>query len=257
MKQRLAGKSIIVTGAGTGLGKTSALLMAEHGARIAIIDNDSALGQETLGEIRQAGGEAFFLETDVTDPAQVQRAIDATLKSFGKLDVIFNNAGGPTKRDGLVTRISDDDFWSVLRLNFYGPWLFARYGVPVLKEAGGGSIINVSSATALESPIGMHSYQSSKGAILAFTRACASDYAGDNIRVNAILPGLSITERTAAMLKTASAQAQLKQEHPLGIGGADAIAEMAVFLASDESRGTSGQFFTVNLQQSGAAGIRK
>ena len=256
MMKRLEGKVVIVTGAGTGLGKTSALLMAAHGARVAIVEVDRTLGSETEAAIHASGGDSVFIETDVTDPVQVERAIAQTVERYGRLDVIFNNAGGPTARDGLVTKISDEDFWSVLRLNFYGPWLFARYGVPVLKKFGGGSIINVSSATALESPIGRHSYQSSKGAILAFTRACASDYAADGIRVNAILPGLTITERTEEMMKSAPAQAQLKAEHPLGVGPASAAAEMAVFLASDDSRGTSGQFFTVNLQQSSAAGIR-
>ena len=143
---RLAGKTAFITGAGSGIGRATAILFAREGARVAIADIDARAGEETA---HLAGSEAIAIGTDVTDPESLQRAIRATLDKFGRLDVLHNNAGGSTARDATAVDAPLDEFWRAIKLDLYGTFLGCRFGIPELIKAGGGSVINMSSNVAL------------------------------------------------------------------------------------------------------------
>ena len=249
--RKLDGKVAIITGAGAGIGRESAELFADEGAAIVVAEIDKFSGEETAARITKSGGRAIFIHTDVTEPASVQAMVKQTIDAFGRLDILFNNAGGSTREDGPVTEISDEAYWKAVKLNFYGPWLCTRYGIPELIKSGGGSIINVGSETATRSPTGRHAYSSSKGAVMSFTTNCAHTYAKDKIRVNALMPGLTITDRTAGFIEISPNRAKIESEHPLGLGTPKGAAALALFFASDDSRHTTGQLVTVNNEMFG------
>ena len=149
MTDRLAGKVAFITGAGTGIGRSASELFASEGARVVVAEIDTASGAETEERIRSAGGEALWVETDVTDAESVRAAFDRAVDRFGRLDVVYNNAGGSTTIDGPVTEAPEEEFWRVIRLDLFGTFLGCKYGIPRLIESGGGSVINTSSNVAL------------------------------------------------------------------------------------------------------------
>ena len=146
---RLDGKVAFITGSAWGIGRAGAILFAGEGAKVAVIDISRAGGEETVRMAREAGGDATFIETDVTDPASVERAIVATVSRYGKLNVLYKNAGGSTNIDGLVTEVSIEEWWRAIRLDLFGTFLCCRFGIPELIKAGGGSIVNTTSIVAL------------------------------------------------------------------------------------------------------------
>ncbi len=191
---RLDGKVAFITGSASGIGRAGAILFAGEGAKVAVIDMSRPGGEETVRMTREAGGDATFIETDVTDPASVERAIAATVSRYGKLNVLYNNAGGSTNIDGLVTEVSIDEWWRAIRLDLFGTFLCCRFGIPELIEAGGGSIVNTTSIVAMVGTA-KASYTAAKGGVLALTRSMAVAYGKHNIRVNAVAPGATQTER--------------------------------------------------------------
>jgi NAD(P)-dependent dehydrogenase (short-subunit alcohol dehydrogenase family) len=169
---RLAGKVAFITGAGSGIGRATAILFAREGAKVAIAEIDARTGEETA---HLAGNEAIAIRADVTDPDSLQAAIRATVDKFGRLDVLHNNAGGSTAQDDTAVDAPLDEFWRVIKLDLYGKFLGCRFGIPELIKAGGGSVINMSSKVALMGVAGRDCYTAAKGGISAMARSLAHE----------------------------------------------------------------------------------
>ena len=167
----------------------------------------------------------------MTERASVEAAVALTVARFGKLDVLHNNAGGSTMRDGPVTEAPEDEFWRVIRLDLYGTFLCSKLAIPEIIRAGGGSVINMSSNVALMALPGRDCYTAAKGGIAAMTRSMAVEYAPHKIRVNAIAPSVTLTERVKRLLAQSPEIERLGQSHLLGFGQPIHIADMAVYLA--------------------------
>jgi len=242
----LDGKVAFITGGGSGIGRGTAVLFGREGCKVAVAGRKAAAGEETLRLIREAGGEGLYVQTDVTEPDQVERAIKQTVAAFGGLDILFNNAGGSRPGDGRVTETPFEEFWATIRLDLFGTWLCCRYGIPELERRGGGSVINAVTFMALMGWPGRDAYSAAKGGIAALTRSMAVEYAASRIRVNAIAPGAIRTPRTAKLFDTVPALQPMIAKHLLGLGEPDDIGYMALYLASDESRITTGQIFAVD-----------
>jgi NAD(P)-dependent dehydrogenase (short-subunit alcohol dehydrogenase family) len=246
---RLQGKVALITGGGRGIGRAAALLFARQGARVVIAEIAQEDGEATAAAIREAGGEARFLPTDVGAPEQVEAAVRTAVDVFGGLHVLYNNAGGATPRDGKVTEIELDEFWRTIRIDLFGTFLGCRFAIPVMAERGGGSIINTTSVRAMIGTAGADAYSSAKGGVRALTRALALQWAERNIRVNAIAPGVILSERVKALLREDD---PLFRKSLLGPSDPEEVAQMALYLASDESRRVTGAIFPMD---SGASAI--
>jgi len=146
---RLQGKAALITGAGSGIGRASAILFGREGCKVAVAGRSADAGEETVALVRNAGGEAIYLQPDVTEPSQVERTIAAAEEAFGGLDILFNNAGGSRPGDGRITETKAEEFWASIKLDLFGTWLCCHYGIPALERRGGGSVINAVSFLAL------------------------------------------------------------------------------------------------------------
>jgi len=243
---RLKGKVALITGAGTGIGRASAVLFAREGAQIVVAEINEAAGEETARFIRDVGGEAIAVRTDVTDPDSVQNAVAQTVARFGKLNVLYNNAGGSTTADGDVTSAQLDEFWRAIKLDLYGTFLGSRFAVPEMIKAGGGSIINASSIVALMGMPLKDAYTAAKGGISALTRSMAVEFAPHKIRVNAVAPGVTLTDRVRRLLVEDGSSNKVAEASPLGVMDPMDIAQAALFLASDESQKITGHILPID-----------
>ena len=248
---RLAGKVAFITGGGGGIGRATAERFAEEGAKVVIADIDTAAGEAAAASARgrasNAGGDAYFVRCDVTDKVSVAAAMAETVARFGKLDVLHNNAGGAQPTDGSVTEAPEEEFWRAIKLDLFGTFLCSKVGIPHIIEAGGGSIINMSSIVALMALPGRDCYTMAKGGIASLTRSMAVEYAPHKIRVNAIAPSVTLTDRVKKMLDgSGNATERIAASHLLGLGQPIHIANMAVYLASDEAAITTGQVLPVD-----------
>ena len=240
MPGRLQGKVAFITGAGSGIGLACARLFAREGGHVVIAELMPTLGRAAESEILEAAGQALFVQTDVTDEASIARALEATLRRFGALHVLVNCAGGSVPKDGPVTDIDVSVWDHSLTLDLKGTFLCCRHAIPHLVSSGGGSVVNFSSMVALLGrPV--HAYSAAKGGVLSLTRALAASYGPKRVRVNAICPGLVLTERIRArvqggMLGSSKHADFCTETHPFSIGEPEDIAHIALFLASDESR---------------------
>ncbi|MGE0153665.1 MAG: SDR family NAD(P)-dependent oxidoreductase [Reyranellaceae bacterium] len=243
---RLAGKVALITGAGAGIGRAAALLFARHGASIGVLDLSAAAAEETVGQIAAAGGAAMAVAADVTGEASVKAAVDRVVQRFGRLDVLYNNAGGSGARDGTVADAPSEEFWNAMRLNVFGTWLCSRYALPHIAAAGGGAIVNTSSIVALKGIAGKHAYAAAKGAIVSLTRTMAVEYAPQKIRVNAVAPSVTMTDRVKGFLQVSNRSSGLAAMHMLGLGEPEDIAAGALYLACDDSRLVTGQVLSID-----------
>jgi NAD(P)-dependent dehydrogenase (short-subunit alcohol dehydrogenase family) len=245
---RLDGKVALITGAGSGIGRESALLFAAEGAAVVVADIEDPGGRETVAAIEKFGGRAAFVHADVAKAAEAAKMIDAAEKTFGKLNVLFNNAGIMHGKDDDAVS-TDEAIWDLtMNVNAKGVFLGCKYGIPAIRRAGGGSIINTASFVAvLGAATPQVAYTASKGAVLALTRELAVVHARENIRVNALCPGPLRTELLMKFLDT-DAKKQRRLVHiPMGrFGTAAEIARAALFLASDDSSFVTGTEFLVD-----------
>lgn len=248
---RLDGKIAFLTGAGAGIAKATALAFAREGAKVGLAEINPELGRAAEKAVRDAGGEALFVETDVTQDAAVKRAIDMTAERFGGLNVLMNCAGGSLQEDVPVHRMDLAVWERTIALNLRHPFLCCRHGIPHMLAGGGGSIINFGSWLGLmgtEKP----AYAACKGGIVSFTKTLAAEYMGNGIRANAIAPGTIRTERSIKRWENKDmllaekpspqvrARLAVRKTYPFSVGESADIANIAVFLASDESRMLTG-----------------
>jgi NAD(P)-dependent dehydrogenase (short-subunit alcohol dehydrogenase family) len=243
---RLANKVALITGAGQGIGRETALLFAREGAKVAVVDINLAAAQAVVDEIGAA--HAIAILADVAKAADSAAMIAQTEAAFGALHILFNNAGIMHSQDDNAMT-TEEDIWDLtMNINLKGVFFGCKYGIPALLRAGGGSIINTASFVALlGAATPQIAYTASKGGVLAMTRELAVVHARQNIRVNAICPGPLRTELLMKFLDT-DAKKQRRLVHiPMGrFGEAHEIAKAALFLASDESSFTTGATFTVD-----------
>ena len=242
---RLDGKVAVITGAASGIGRAAARLFAGEGARVVLGDIRAEQGAAVAAEI---GAPAAFVATDVSKEADVQRLVATATERFGGLDVMYNNAGGATPRDGKVTDMPLDEFWRTISVDLFGTFLGCRFAIPALAARGGGPITNTPSSRALTGTAGADAYSAAKGGVIALTRALAMQWHTAGIRVNAIGPGVVGTDRVLAMLNPATDPIAIKSL--MGVMVPEDIAAVALFLASDESRRITG---TVVPAESGAS----
>lgn len=245
---RLEGKVALITGAGSGIGREAALLFAKEGAKIVVADVNDAGGEETVAQVKAAGGDAVYVHADVSQGPEAENMIRVAEATFGKLNVLFNNAG--------ISHIADDDaisteeeVWDLtFAINVRGVFLGCKYGIPALRRAGGGVIINTASFVAvLGAATPQLAYTSSKGAVLSMSRELAAIHARENIRVNALCPGPLRTELLMKYLNTEERRQRRLVHIPMGrFGEAKEIANAALFLASDESSFVTGATFLVD-----------
>jgi NAD(P)-dependent dehydrogenase (short-subunit alcohol dehydrogenase family) len=245
---KLEGKVAFLTGAGAGIAKATAKAFVKEGARVAIVELNREVGQAAEEEI---GDAALFVETDVTKDESVKRAVEATVAKFGRLDVIFNCAGGSLEEDVPVHQMDLDVWHRTINLNLLHPFLSCRHGIPHLMKAGGGSIINVTSHLGLMGSV-KPAYAATKGGIISFTKTLAAQYVEHGIRANAIAPGSIRTERQIKRYenkdyllaekpgRAARARMAAQKAYPYSKGEPEDIATIALFLASDDSRMLTG-----------------
>jgi NAD(P)-dependent dehydrogenase (short-subunit alcohol dehydrogenase family) len=246
MAGRLAGKVAFLAGATSGIGEVTAEIFAREGARVAVAGRRIAEGEAIAARIRAAGGDAIFVATDVTMPASVQEAILKTVATFGSLNVLFNNAGGSTPRDGSVIDSPEEEFWRANKLDLFGTWNCCKFGIPELIRAGGGSVINMASMAGLTGSGGRNAYSSAKGGVLGLSKAMARDFVGKKIRVNVLAPAAVATTRIRMLLDTVPGARETVSKQVLGLIDTAEIAWAAVFLASDESRTMTGQTLAIH-----------
>ncbi|MEY4100354.1 MAG: hypothetical protein RL300_1525 [Pseudomonadota bacterium] len=243
---RLEGKIALITGAGAGIGRACAELFARESACVAIAEYDSETGEAVCQAIKKAGGQAIFIKTDVSKPENVEDAVQRTVAAFGGLDILYNNVGGSTLQDGSVLTAPFEEFRKKIDVDLFGTWLGCKYAVPEMIKRGGGSIINASSINALKGRPGRAAYTAAKGAITALTRSMAVDFAPHRIRVNAIAPGSTITERILQRRPGGALSAEMAQRHLLGPLDPIDVAYAVLYFASEESRKTTGQILAVD-----------
>ncbi len=245
---RLREKVALITGGASGIGKASALQFAREGAKIVVADIDRESSEKVVAEIQAAGGAAAAVVTDVADRESVQGMIAFCEETFGRLDVLFNNAGIFHPDDGSVLDTGDDIWDRVIDINLKGVFLGCRYGIPAMLRSGGGSIINTASFVALHgSATSQIAYTASKGGVLSMTKEIAVEFARQNIRANAICPGPVQTPLLAELLADPQRRQRRLVHIPIGrFANAEEIASAALFLASDEASYITGSTFTVD-----------
>lgn len=237
---RLKGKVAIITGAGSGMGEASAKLFAREGAKVVVVDIKSESGEKVVRQIKEAGGEASFLRADVSLAVDAARMVQTAVNSYGRLDILFNNAGIPGESWDETT---EEGWRRGLDVNLTGPFLACKYAVPVMRKQGSGNILSTSSIGALKSQGRSPAYSAAKGGLVMFTRVLSTVVAKDNIRVNCICPGSVDTGLTEAFMGYPKTEEERRKKQamrlariPMGrAASSEEIASVALFLVSDES----------------------
>ncbi len=245
---RLQDKVALITGAGSGIGRETALLFAQEGAKIVVVDVNDDAGQKTVQMVQQIGGQATYVRADISKAAECENMVKTAEATFGKLNILFNNAGISHANDDDAINTKEDVWDLTMAINLKGVFLGCKYGIPALRRAGGGSIINTASFVALlGAATPQLAYTASKGGVLSMTRELAMIHARENIRVNALCPGPLHTELLMKYLNTPEKKQRRLVHIPMGrFGEAKEIAYAALYLASDESSFVTGTEFMVD-----------
>jgi NAD(P)-dependent dehydrogenase (short-subunit alcohol dehydrogenase family) len=246
---RLADKVALITGAGSGMGRVAAQMFAAEGARVVVVDFDEAAGRETADSVQAAGGEASFVRADVSDEADARAMVDHAVERYGRIDVLYNNAGVMPEQDHSVIDTDVPTWDRVMAINVRGVFLACKYGIPRMIEQGSGSVINISSFVALLGcSVPQDAYTASKGAVLSLTRSLAVQFGPQGVRANAICPGPIETPMLMEwLLKDEEARKVRLARNPTGrFGKPEEIVNVAIYLASDESLWTNGAHFVID-----------
>jgi NAD(P)-dependent dehydrogenase (short-subunit alcohol dehydrogenase family) len=246
MTGRFAGRGILVTGAGSGIGRAAALLFAEEGGRVVVVDQDENEAQATANSIRQNGGEALAIGADVSREADCRGMVERALAAYGRLDVAFNNAG--IGASGFAVADEEEVAWSrLIDVNLKGIFLAMKYEIPAMVGAGGGAIVNTASVAGLVGERGIGAYAASKHGVVGLTRTAALDYIGQGVRINAVCPGATRTRMLANWFQDPKVEAFILSRHPIGrIAEPEEIARVVLFLASDDASFIVGQALAVD-----------
>lgn len=236
---RLKGKVAIVTGGGSGIGEATALTFAKEGARVTVADVADSPGNNTVEQIRASGGDGIYVHADVTSASEIQSVVRETIDNYGRLDVLFNNAGIAMRLG--VAELPEEDWDRCIAINLKGAYLGSKYAIPAMIANGGGSIINTASIYGIVGGLNRAAYVASKGGIVNLTRGMALDYANNNIRVNCICPGFTDTPLIRNFVETPTKYKALVDQHPMGrLAKPLDVAYGALYLASDESAFVTG-----------------
>ena len=257
---RLEGKVAIVTGAASGYGKGSAEMFAREGAKVAVADINGAEAKKVVGTINAAGGEAIAVQADISKADDAKRMVEETVAKFGKLNVLFNNAG--VEHMGLVHEVTEEDWDRIMNVNLKGTWLCSKYAIPHLVEAGGGSMVHTASLSALKGRTGNACYGASKAGVLMMSQIMAVELAPQKVRSNCICPVVANTPMGERFIQTAmklygmdaggefdfeGAKQMIATTIPMQmLSEPDDVAYAALYLASDESRLVTGTYITVD-----------
>lgn len=240
----LKDKVAIITGGGSGFGRATAELYANQGAKVVVVDYNEETAQETASIIKQNGGEAVAVKADVSNETDVKNFVQKAIDTFGKVDVLFNNAG--IYAPGTVEETAIDDWNRSMSVNVTALFLASKYAIPYLKETKG-NIINTASAGGIIGFPDAISYATTKGAVISFTRAMAVDYAGAGVRVNAICPGTGVTGMTKDLLDNEAIYQAFVSPIPMKrLGEANDVAQAALFLGSDQASYITGHALPVD-----------
>jgi NAD(P)-dependent dehydrogenase (short-subunit alcohol dehydrogenase family) len=241
---RVAGKAALVTGAASGIGEATALLLAREGASVAVADVDEEGGKRVVAQIKKEGGQAIFLKADVGKAAQVKRMVEGTARAFGRLDIVHNNA--IWFRHGKATELAEKDWDGTLDVGLKSIYMAAKYGIPLMRKTGGGAIINTASVHSLVGFATSTAYDAAKAGILGLTRVLAIDY-GPEIRVNAVLPGAILTPLWDGLKVPQKERRRYAQMVPAKrLGRPEDIAYAVLYLASDEASFVTGTTLVVD-----------
>lgn len=244
---KLQGKTAIITGAAAGIGAASAALFAREGANVVAVDIDLATLRDITGQIQ--GSVCLAIEADASRQADVSRVVQTALEQFGRIDILFNNAG--IVPAGKIDAITEEEWDRAMAINLKSMYLFCHAAVPLFKQQGGGVVLNTASATALRAVVDRACYTASKAAVVGLTKSMAIDYVKDNIRVNCLCPGTvdtpSLAQRIAAFPDPVEARKNFVARQPMGrFGTAEEIAAAALYLVSDEAAFVTGVAFPVD-----------
>ena len=245
MKKRLEGKVAIVTGAGSGIGKATALLFASEGAKVVVAEINEDAGKKTVEEIKDAGGETIFVKTDATKEADCANMVKAAVGEFGKLNILFNNVG---KGSGGTVVTTTEEYWDdIMTMNMKPAFFGSKHAIPEMIKAGGGSIVNMASIGGLSGQFSA-TFSASKGGIVHLTRSMAVAHAKEGVRVNCVCPGYIDTPMIRyTVLKDPENRKRVSARHPMNrVGTAEEIAYAVLFLASDEASFVTGVILPID-----------
>lgn len=246
MDKQFKDKVVLITGAGSGIGRAAALAFAAEGANVAVVDVTEAAGQDVVAQIEAAGGSARFFRVDVTRAEQVEQLVRHVVETWGRLDITLNNAGVDNDM-APITETAEADFDRVMAVNVKGVWLCMKYAIAQMQKQGGGVVINTASALSLTVLPGSSPYNASKHAVAGLTKTCAVEYGAHNIRINAICPGVIRTPLLEKHPDLPALEKSLLPLHPIGrLGTVQEVADVILWLASDKASFVHGALVTVD-----------